>query len=505
MTGNKKWRPSARFGRVPVSDIENNSGSTVDEAQQNDVQQKQSNGVIRNAVISVSVIVVVVLAIYVFFSGETPAALSSFFSKPQQTDVAQVTNNPDSFDTAPLSLTGDSSNSRLSSDALLLPTAKPNQQELEALDMSGGAVKVKANHENLNLPGMIYGEIIYSAGTGSARLPVLKDLILYDIAAETETKIAEASVKNGEIFETTLSQRWFVFIDTNQSGSNQICYIDRFAETPEVMIVKETAYALPKLRLYDDYLVWIEQTDQGTDEVWFFELGTADNFPVTTITDANTYGVSAPSIYGPEIIWAAPDPDQSEADRAVEEKSAIYVCDIRKLGEEEVVYEYFSADMYVHEPITNGEAWAWIDKNWAPDNGLYLKYRNGSNVIKVSNGVTSYALGDGMLIYAKNMQIWAYFYETNTYARLTASGEKAMLPVVSGRTVLWYDLSGSGDADKLVFKTALLPEETTPPAPTPKPTPTPQPSVSEIVIIDVEDDGSEGGGVDAPENTPVPN
>ncbi len=498
MTGEKRWRPSVRFGRQPVSDEYKNTNEYVADASAQAAVGQPLENTTRNAALAVAVLVVVAVALYIFLTGDSlPAsnkaltAQSSFFQQPAE------------FDTQPLTDGLHGSQQGDSSQQNAMPTAKPNQQELEAMDISGEKTRVNTNHENLNLPGMIYGEMIYSAGTGTARLPVLKDLFVYDMESGEETKIAEASVKNGEIFETVLSQRWFVYIDTNQSGSNQICYIDRFSENPEVMLVKETAYALPKLRLYDDYLVWIEQTDQGTDEVWFFELGTADNFPVTTLTDANTYGVSAPSIHGPEIIWAAPDPDQPPEERALGEKSAIYVCDIRELGAEEVIYEYFSAGMYVHEPITNGEAWAWIDKNWAPDSGLYFKYRNGSNVIKVSEGVTSYAFGDDMLVYAKNMQIWVYFYKTNTYARLTAPGEESMLPVVAGRYVAWYDLSGDTSVDKLVYREIMLPGETAPPAPTPKPTPTPRPSVEEIIIVDI-DDGQDGGQTPNPSGTPLP-
>ncbi|MGI5899063.1 MAG: hypothetical protein ACOX8S_03960 [Christensenellales bacterium] len=497
MTGEKRWRPSVRFGRIPVSDEYKSTNEYLGDVAQVAAKPQPENTA-RNAAIAVAVLVVIVLALYVFLTGDS-------LPVSRQAPEAQGASfqGPDDFDTQPLT---DDLHAGQQDDAGLqsvMPTAKPNQQELEAMDIGGEKIRVDANHENLNLPGMIYGEMVYSAGTGTARLPVLKDLFFYDMESGEETKIAEASVKNGEIFETVLSQRWFVYIDTNQSGSNQICYIDRFSENPEVMLVKETAYALPKLRLYDDYLVWIEQTDQGTDEVWFFELGTADNFPVTTLTDANTYGVSAPSIHGPEIIWAAPDPDQTPEERALGEKSAIYVCDIRELGADEVIYEYFSADMYVHEPITNGEAWAWIDKNWAPDNGLYFKYRNGSNVIQVSQGVTSYAFGDDILVYAKNMQIWVYFYKTNTYARLTAPDEEAMLPVVSGRHVVWYDLSGDTSVDKLVYREILLPGETSMPAPTPKPTPTPRPSVEEIVIIDI-DDAEDGGQTPNPSGTPTP-
>jgi len=416
MTAHHPWRPSPRFGRAYYDAY----GKVKQDA------ERAGAPLAARAILYTSLAVVLALGVYIYFTRDIPlAAGSQSVAQPDAQAYGTV---------APLV-------TMEAEKVVVTPSPKPNQAEADALDLTGGAIPVLASNENMNLPGIDYGELLYSAGTGTARLPVLKDLYLYDMETQTETKVAEASVKNGEIYETQLSQRWIVFIDTNQNGDNQICYIDRFSESKEVMLVRETKYALPKLRLYDDYLVWIEQTEQGTDDVWFFKLGSDDNFPVTTLTDAATYGVSAPSIHGNEIIWAAPDPEQSQGEAETDGKSAIYVCDIDELSGDNVVYEYFCAGMYVHDPLTNGEVWAWIDKNWAPDNGLYLKYRNGSNVIKVSEGVTSYALGDGILVYAKDMQVWAYFYEKNVYARLTEPG-MGMQPVVSGRYVAWYDLSG---------------------------------------------------------------
>lgn len=388
---------------------------------------------------------------------------------------------------------------------IVTPSPKPGQSQSTAIDLSEGAKKVKSSDANINLPGLSYGEMVYSAGTGSARLPVLENLFLYDMDEETETKLASATVKNGEIYETQVNQRWVVFVDTNQNGTNQICYIDRFRPkedgTFEVYQLRSTKQALPKLRLYDDYLVWIEQTEEKTDDIWFFELAVGEDFAVTSLNDAATYGVSAPSIYGDEVIWAAPDPHQSEEERAVEEHSAIYLCQISQLAVDGYEYEYFCPEMYVHEPITNGDVWAWIDKNWAPGSSLYIKYRNGSNIIKVAEGVTGYALGDGILVYAQKSQIWAYFYEENIYAKLSDK-DGGMQPIVNGRYAAWYSLSNS-ENDTIVYKEVLLPGESAPPAPTPKPTPSPTPPPEEIVITDAEDgDGTIPG--QTPEPTPTP-
>lgn len=350
-----------------------------------------------------------------------------------------------------------------------------------ALDLSASAFLLETSQENLNYPGIYWNEVVYSAGTGPARLPVLTKLYLYDLQTGTETELAKTLLKNGEIFEAHVNQRWVVYIDTNQTGSNRICFLDRYTEKPEVALIKETKYALPKLRLYDDYLIWIEQTEEKTDEINFFDLSTGEDFAVTTLTEDTTYGVSAPSIYGDEIIWAGPSASGDA------EKSAIYYCEISRLSEDDYVYETWEADMYVHQPLTNGEAWVWIDKNKAPDSNLYLKYRNGSNVQLVATGVTGYCLGEDIVVYAKDMQIWCYFYKEGIHARLSAADGAGMQPAVFGRTVIWYDLSGEDiSVDKFMVNDAYLPGETPIATPTIKPDPTPTPSLDPIVITDLE-------------------
>ena len=170
----------------------------------------------------------------------------------------------------------------------------------------------------------------------------------------------------------------------------------------------------------------------------------------------STYGVSAPGIYNTQIIWAGSDPNQSEEDSILGgEKSAIYYCDLEMFAEDDYEPGVFCPDMYVHDPITNGEAWAWIDKNKAPDSSLYLKV--GDEVKCIAQGVITYALGDDMLVFGQDGGIYAYFYEEDLYARLNRPGERGIMPVVSGRRVVWFNKSADGDA--LEYLSLALREE----------------------------------------------
>ena len=414
----RKWRPSARFGREPVYPDAAPAKRRV-----------RKGVVVALAALGCTVIAVSALLWWLIFA-------------PPQ--ARQALNGQQSLGRLdPLEIT------EVSFAPFVTPGPQDGQAESDALDLSAGSVLLSTQEENLNLPGLCADGLLYAAGTGSALQPVLKTLYYYDLAAGEETEIAKTQLgEDGEIFETHINERWMVYIDTNQHGNNQIFYIDRQDETLTPVLVKQTAYALPKLRLYENYLVWIEQTEEGTDDIWLFDLLTGENLCVAMLTGSATYGVSAPSISGNEIIWAAHDPQQSEADRENGEKSAIYVCNLDRLSEEGYEFEHFSAGMYVHEPLTNGTVWVWIDKNKAPDSNLYLKYRNGQNIQLVTQGVTGYAITDGMVVYAKGMQIWAYFYETDTYARLTGENEMGMQPVVWNDTVVWYDVSGDAAVDR---------------------------------------------------------
>ena len=57
----------------------------------------------------------------------------------------------------------------------------------------------------------------------------------------------------------------------------------------------------------------------------------------------------------------------------------------------------------------------------------------------------TYALGDDMLVFGKDGVIYAYFYNEGVYARLNRPGERGIMPVVSGRRVVWFNKSADGD------------------------------------------------------------
>ena len=57
-----------------------------------------------------------------------------------------------------------------------------------------------------------------------------------------------------------------------------------------------------------------------------------------------------------------------------------------------------------------------------------------------------------MVVYGKNSSVWCYIIATGELCRLTSPGESGMLPKVSKRTVVWYNLSSDSTKDVLRYK-----------------------------------------------------
>lgn len=341
------------------------------------------------------------------------------------------------------------------------PSGQPGSSLENPLDLSSGIVRIESSQRSINTPDVFGHEMVYSAGTGSLLEPLLKTLYLYNLDTGEETELAKVQIKDGEIFETVLNTDYVAWLDTDQKGSNAIYVLDRNEENAKPRLIKECSFAVPKLRLSQDYLMWIEQNEEKQERLYVVDLISEENASIPGFAESieramSTYGVSSPGIYDTQIIWAAPDPTQSEEDSILNgEKSAIYYCDLTMFAQDDYEPSYFCPGMYVHDPITNGEVWAWIDKNKAPDSTLYLKV--GDEVRRIAQGVITYSLGDEMLVFGQDGNIYAYFYKDGTYARLNRAGERCILPVVSGRRVVWFNKSQEG-SDQLDYLTVPFTE-----------------------------------------------
>ena len=343
---------------------------------------------------------------------------------------------------------------------LPLPGVTPESVSLR--DLSFGARDIVLKERQINQPSYYNGELIFSAGSGSLNSgAVLKSLFIYDVTTKKETKITAAKIPFGEYYETLINKDWLVWLETDHGDKNYIYVMDRNpASNGKVTLLKNCKNGKPKLRLSGNTLIWMEQVDKGRDVLSMIDLKTQENINLFSFTDIATYGVSAPCIVNNTIVWAGPDPAQTpEQVKAQGARSAIFSVslDANTIDKNGVLnVSQYLPGTYVHEPVYNGKYFAWIDSNKSPNAKLYLGQAGQAPKViaegMAPDSVTTYSLGDGILIYGYSQQVWVYVIKTGETCRLTSEGEKGMLPEAYGRTVVWYDITAGSGTDVLRYK-----------------------------------------------------
>lgn len=324
-------------------------------------------------------------------------------------------------------------------------------------DISFGAKDIEFAEKHINIPGIFDTELVFSAGTGSPGEALTK-LYLYNLDTQTEELITRSKLGfQGEIYETYINHNWIVWLDTNKGLKNNVKIMNR--GTGQISPIRASETGQPKLRLYGDILVWMEQVSDTVDKLYMVDLNVQEDLTLFEFSDKATYGVSAPWIYENSVIWAGPG--------ETENTSGIYYLKLEtdEQGLFNEPQEYFPGT-YVHEPMYNGEVFIWLDTNKSREGKLYMG-RVDEEPIIIDQNITTYQLGDGIVVYAKNSSIWVYVIATGELCRLTSPGEEGMLPTVSNRTVVWYNILLSEELDKDVLRYKILTDEELYPGGTP--------------------------------------
>ncbi len=325
------------------------------------------------------------------------------------------------------------------------PSLTPNPDVMRNLAHEAQDVRFDKEGQ-INQPGIWGTELFFSAGSGSLDDPVLTRLYLYNLTTNKAQKVKETEIYKGEYYETLINDKWLIYLETDHGTNNYIYAMNR--ADSKVTLIKNCKNGKPKLRLYGDTLIWMEQ-DQQEDKLYMVDLVSQENLPLFTFSDVATYGTSAPSIYGAWIVWSGPDPEPASEDTVT---SAIYYINLDEdIGENGIEPRIYRPDTYVHEPLFNGQYFAWIDTNKSFNATLYVAQPN-TTPVAVASGISAYGLGDGFVVYGKDNGIYLYVIATAETCRLTDVTENGILPQVYGRTVIWQNKSIGGGRDVLRYK-----------------------------------------------------
>lgn len=342
-----------------------------------------------------------------------------------------------------------------------MPTPDP-KVELVSVDRSMHAKKMTINEKRINQPSIYGHEMLFSAGSGSLESAVLDKLYLFDAITGKAEVIASSQLKGGEIFETYLSENWIVWVDTDHKGKNVIYKMNRVdingIKAKTVSIVQEAENHMPRLGLYGNYLVWMEQISDKEDQLYFVDLTTDENMSLKLFESTN-YAISTPYIFKDMVLWADNDPSDE-----TNTKSAIHYVVFEDLGvkDDDVIEDeteepeeddsgiletqVFATGTYVHKPICNDDIFVWIDKNNAPDSTLYFAYKSGAHEPKALwDNITQYSVGKDFIAFVSNQIVYAYYYKSDILLQISSATRSAILPQAFGTLIVWEDKTDGGD------------------------------------------------------------
>jgi len=212
----------------------------------------------------------------------------------------------------------------------IIPTPDPSAIQLVSVDRSNNAKEMDVDEKRINQPSIYGHEMLFSAGSGSLESAVLNKLYLFDAVTGKAEKIAQSKLEGGEIFETYLSENWIVWVDTDHKGKNVIYKMNRVdinsIKANTVSVVQEAENHMPRLGLYGNYLVWMEQISDKEDKLYFVDLTTDENMSIKLFENTN-YAVSTPYIFKDMVLWADNDPNDTTGT-----KSAIHYVVFEDLG-----------------------------------------------------------------------------------------------------------------------------------------------------------------------------
>ena len=279
-------------------------------------------------------------------------------------------------------------------------------------------------------------KIVCSAGRlidGSVRMFRLVEF-------NTETGVMrELSVdaKNDHLLFPAFNDRWLVYFDANYNiGGGNICALDLTDRTARPVVIKQVYIGQPEIKLYDNYISWIERTGSDRDKIFVCDLSTQET-TVIHYFDKSDYGTSIPSFGGGCLCWAA------------EDSSMPSLSSIRYISlDSSTVYEY-RPGTYVHDPEYNGKYFAWLDSNHAEGTNLYVS-DTASEPELIASGVTEFGLSDSFIAYGVDNAVYMYVFDNGLTYRVSPERETTQFLGVSGGAVMWMDVT-SRERDIIKF------------------------------------------------------
>ena len=310
-----------------------------------------------------------------------------------------------------------------------VPSYDADAKKIEGSDFSELQRSTAITSKTINDPFLYGDELIYSAATAEDGVSKWDKLYIYNIQTEESQKVEGITMKFDNILSPMLSEDYLVWIDSNEDGGGRICGYDR--QKNEQFLVKEYAFAVPEINIYDNLIIFMQQAGDDLDRLYLYDLNTRESVTKDTFSGRPAV-ISAADISGNDLVYAVPYTSDGQV------LSRIVRYNFETQEEEKLEF-----DTYVYKPKTDGNSIVFSTNNGAKG-PLYL-IRKDAEPVMIEEDVLNYDIGEGFVAFTKDDAVYIYIIENGRKARLSSDKTRGLLASVNKNEVCWYDVTGGYD------------------------------------------------------------
>ena len=330
-------------------------------------------------------------------------------------------------------------------------TSTPAPTPMAKDDYSDDVEEVYTGYNSINDACVYEDEVIFSAGESKDDMsPNLDRLVILDMETGNTTVVENITKSYDNLFEPKISENFIVYLDCKAEYGGAVCGYDR--EKQEMFVMREYLYGKPKVTISGDYALWLQQTGTGTDRLYLYYLPTKECVEIETFVNTKFF-ISAPYISDEAFVYAQPLGESELLDQSyATEEVEVCVIKLKDGGDKERIL--FTPGTFVYEPKIDGDYIVYMDGTGDESSRLLVCKINDDDTVSepevIAENVFNYDIGDGFVAYTQDSAVYIYYFEDGSSGQLSTA--PALLSDVTGKDVVWYDVTGDiSDTEDIIM------------------------------------------------------
>lgn len=319
-------------------------------------------------------------------------------------------------------------------------TPTPSATPIITGDISDKSKELTMTYKSINNPYVFGSQVVFTTGEATETTPVINTVAIYDMTSGQVTPVAGITKKNDSLFEPKMNDKYIVYLDCKSENGGAVCGYDIAAGTSFVM--RDYYYGMPKVSLSGNYALWMQQTGDGTDKLYLYNLETKEVATLEVFINTS-FSISAAYMSNDSIIYVQPEGESQVLDRSSSSTNAQFSI-IPLVNNGDAQRATYCPGIFVYDPMINGNDIVFLNGTGDENSSLMYIRKDGdkySEPLEIAKGVLNYYIGDGFVAYTKDQAVHIYYFKDGSTGTLSSSATKVMLASVNGKDVLWYDVT----------------------------------------------------------------